>query len=98
MKQYFRYSAHFIFKSIIVPGIMGVLQAMEAIKILTDQVGVLSGKMLIFDGLSTTFYNVTLRSPNSKCIACNDRPLSNFTDYEEFCGTMSHDKVLTYSN
>ena len=67
---------------------------MEAIKILTDQVGVLSGKMLIFDGLSTTFHNVTLRSPNSKCIACNDRPLSNFTDYEEFCGTMSHDKVL----
>jgi adenylyltransferase/sulfurtransferase len=54
-----------------VPGIIGTLQALEAIKILSGVGDVLSQKLLLFDALSTRFTTVKLRSSRVGCAACS---------------------------
>uniref|UniRef100_A0A6P7GXD9 Adenylyltransferase and sulfurtransferase MOCS3 homolog n=1 Tax=Diabrotica virgifera virgifera TaxID=50390 RepID=A0A6P7GXD9_DIAVI len=78
-----------------VPGTIGVLQALETIKIITQSAGVLSGRFLIFDGSTSTFRNVKLRPRNPKCDVCGDEPtITTLIDYEQFCGSSAHDKVV----
>ena len=45
----------------VIPGIIGNLQALEAVKILTGIGNVLSGKLLLFDGLSQNFQKITFK-------------------------------------
>ena len=45
-----------------IPGVIGVLQALEALKILSDCGDVLSGKLLLFDGISSNFRTIRLRN------------------------------------
>ena len=49
---------------------------------------VLSGKMVIFDGTSSTFRNVKLRNRSAKCELCGDSPSITklLDDYGTFCG------------
>ncbi|CAG9826278.1 unnamed protein product [Diabrotica balteata] len=78
-----------------VPGTIGVLQALETIKIITQSAGVLSGRFLIFDGSTSMFRNVRLRPRNPKCDVCGDEPtITTLIDYEQFCGSSAHDKVI----
>nr|CAI5855134.1 unnamed protein product [Callosobruchus analis] len=70
-----------------VPGVIGVLQALEAIKILLGSSDVLSGRLLLFDGSATTFRNVKLR-PNG-----SNPTITKPIDYEQFCGASAHDKI-----
>ena len=51
-------------------GVIGSLQAMEAIKYLTGAGELLCGKMLIFDGLKMKFHIMTLNNKRSGCTAC----------------------------
>lgn len=76
-------------------GTIGVLQALEAIKIITNMPGVLAGRMLILDGADTTFRNVKLRDKCFKCKACQDPTelFRNAINYEQFCGSRADDKV-----
>lgn len=53
-----------------IPGMIGCLQAMEALKIITRKGSTLSGKMFIFDGFSFSSRVVTLREKQDGCIAC----------------------------
>lgn len=77
------------------PGVIGVLQALETIKIITKMPDVLSGRFLVFDGMTTTFRNVKLRPRNKNCDACGDNPtIRTLIDYEQFCGANAHDKVF----
>lgn len=69
------------------------MQALETIKIILD-LPVLSGRMLIFDASDTVFRNIKLRNKNLKCKICGEEPtIQELIDYEQFCGTKSHDKV-----
>lgn len=78
----------------VVPGTIGVLQALEAIKIIIGLPGVLSGRLLLFDGSNTTFRNVTLRPKNKNCDVCGENPkILDLIDYEQFCNAKAHDKV-----
>ncbi|XP_057672888.1 adenylyltransferase and sulfurtransferase MOCS3 isoform X1 [Diorhabda carinulata] len=78
-----------------VPGIIGVLEALETIKIIIGSPGVLSKKFLIFDGSTSTFRNVQLRNRNPNCDVCGDAPtIRDLIDYEQFCGSSAHDKVI----
>ncbi|VEN50255.1 unnamed protein product, partial [Callosobruchus maculatus] len=78
-----------------VPGVIGVLQALEAIKILLESSDVLSGRLLLFDGSTTTFRNVKLRPKNDKCDVCGSTPtITRPIDYEQFCGASAHDKIV----
>ena len=69
----------------VLPGIVGSLQASEALKLCLGAGDSLSGRLLLFDALSTEFSEVTLRrDPN--CPVCGDHPtITEYIDYVEFC-------------
>ncbi|GAQ86121.1 adenylyltransferase and sulfurtransferase [Klebsormidium nitens] len=58
----------------VVPGIIGSLQALEAIKVATGIGEPLSARMLIFDALTTRLQTVKLRGRSATCAACGDQP------------------------
>lgn len=59
----------------VVPGIIGCLQALETQKIIVGAGDVLSQRMLLFNGLKSTFRVVRLRGRQTACVSCGDRPL-----------------------
>lgn len=64
----------------ILPGIIGVIQATETVKIITGQGRTLSGRLLLYNALEMTFRELKLR-PNPV------RPvIETLIDYEQFCG------------
>lgn len=77
-----------------VPGAIGVLQALEAIKIILNISTGLSGRLLVFDGANCSFRNVRLRGRSPACNMCGDNAnIINLIDYEQFCGARANDKV-----
>jgi sulfur-carrier protein adenylyltransferase/sulfurtransferase len=71
----------------VLPGIIGVLQANEAIKILLGVGQSMAGRLLIFDALKTKFRELKLRR-DPKCPTCGegiDRSKIELIDYEQFC-------------
>lgn len=73
----------------VVPGIIGCLQALEAIKVAGAVGEPLSGRMLLFDALSARIRVVKIRGRSSQCEACGENAtltedhFRNF-DYEKF--------------
>lgn len=79
-----------------VPGVIGTLQALEAIKIVLKIDGVLTGRLLLFDGARAIFRTVKLRGKRNDCAVCSDLPIiTRLIDYEEFCGLRASDKDLS---
>lgn len=73
----------------VLPGIVGTIQANEAIKSILGTGELLIGRLLLFDALQTRFREVQL-SKNSGCPLCGDHPTINrLIDYEAFCGVDS---------
>jgi len=70
----------------VLPGVIGVIQATEAIKIILGQGHTLSGRLLLYDAMDMKFREVKLRhDPN--CPACGDNPtIGDVEAYEQFCG------------
>ncbi|XP_029162863.1 adenylyltransferase and sulfurtransferase MOCS3 isoform X1 [Nylanderia fulva] len=76
-----------------VVGTIGVLQALETLKIILNMPDVISGRLLLFDGTETKFHNVRLRPKNADCAICGEhRVIHELIDYEEFCGAKANDK------
>ncbi|MBI2907760.1 MAG: molybdopterin-synthase adenylyltransferase MoeB [Chloroflexi bacterium] len=76
----------------VLPGIVGLIQATEAIKIIVGVGESLAGRLLLFDALSMEFRQVKLRK-NPGCPICGENPtIHDLIDYQEFCGvpTASH--------
>ncbi len=70
----------------VLPGIIGTMQALEAIKLITGIGQPLLGKLLHVDTLSLRFRTFTLRR-DPECPVCSDHPtLTEPIDYEGFCG------------
>jgi sulfur-carrier protein adenylyltransferase/sulfurtransferase len=69
----------------ILPGIIGVLQATEAVKILLGLGNTLSGRLLQYDSLGMTFRTYKLRRDDA-CPGCGKNPtIKGYIDYEDFC-------------
>lgn len=69
-----------------VPGIIGCIQAIEALKLILEIGESLVSRLLLFDALSTEFRVVKLRR-DPKCPLCGDAPtVRELIDYEGFCG------------
>jgi molybdopterin/thiamine biosynthesis adenylyltransferase/rhodanese-related sulfurtransferase len=71
----------------VLPGIMGVLQATEVIKIVLGQGLTLAGRLLVYDALKTRFRELKLRRDES-CPTCGtgvDRSRIELIDYNQFC-------------
>jgi sulfur-carrier protein adenylyltransferase/sulfurtransferase len=69
----------------VLPGIVGSLQANEALKLALGIGESLAGRLLLFDALAAEFSEVTLRrDPN--CPVCGEHPtITEYIDYVEFC-------------
>ncbi len=69
----------------ILPGLVGVIQATETVKLLTGIGEPLVGRLLLVDALSMQFRTVRLRK-DPRCPACGTREITSLVDYEQFCG------------
>ena len=70
----------------VLPGIIGVIQAIEAIKLILEIGDSLAGRLLLFDSLAMQFREVKLRR-DPACPVCGDHPtITEPIDYHEFCG------------
>jgi adenylyltransferase/sulfurtransferase len=70
----------------VLPGLVGCVQALEAMKVILGAGTPLIGRMMHFDTLSTEIRVLKLRKdPN--CLVCSENPkITELIDYEEFCG------------
>ncbi|MDE3155091.1 MAG: molybdopterin-synthase adenylyltransferase MoeB [Acidobacteriota bacterium] len=70
----------------VLPGIIGTIQATEAIKLIIGAGEPLVGRFLIFDALRMRFRELKLRR-DPECPVCGERPtVRELIDYEQFCG------------
>jgi sulfur-carrier protein adenylyltransferase/sulfurtransferase len=70
----------------VLPGIIGALQANEAIKLILGVGDPLIGRLVLFDALKLRFRELKLRK-DPDCPVCSEHPtLTELVDYEEFCG------------
>ena len=69
----------------VLPGIIGTIQATEALKIILRKTDVLSGRFLVYDALAMTFKELKL-GKNKNCPICGENPrIKELIDYEQFC-------------
>jgi sulfur-carrier protein adenylyltransferase/sulfurtransferase len=70
----------------VLPGIIGAIQANEAIKIVLGAPDIMVNRLLLFDAWRMRFREMKLRK-NPDCPVCGDSPtIKELIDYEEFCG------------
>ena len=69
----------------VLPGLIGVVQATETIKLITGAGETLGGRLLLVDGLRMRFRTIDVaRDP--ECRACGTREITTLIDYDVFCG------------
>ena len=70
----------------ILPGVIGVIQATEAVKLIVGQGEPLIGRLLLYNALEMSFRTLKLRR-DKHCPVCGERPtITQLIDYEAFCG------------
>ncbi|OGX29440.1 MAG: molybdenum cofactor biosynthesis protein MoeB, partial [Omnitrophica WOR_2 bacterium RIFCSPHIGHO2_02_FULL_67_20] len=70
----------------VLPGIIGVIQATEAIKLILGQGEPLIGRLLLYNALKMEFREVALKR-DPACPVCGEHPtVKELIDYEDFCG------------
>lgn len=70
----------------ILPGLIGIVQATEAVKLILGTGEPLVGRLVLYDALAMRFRELKLRR-NTECPACGDKPtITKLIDYQEFCG------------
>jgi sulfur-carrier protein adenylyltransferase/sulfurtransferase len=70
----------------ILPGLLGVIQATETIKLILGSGDPLIGRLLLVDALGMRFRELKLRK-NPDCVVCGPNPtVTKLIDYEAFCG------------
>lgn len=79
----------------ILPGLVGVIQATEAIKLILGSGDTLIGRLLLVDALGMNFRQLRLKK-NPECPACGENPtITELIDYQEFCGIRGEEKPVT---
>ncbi len=74
----------------VLPGIIGVIQATETIKLILGAGEPLIGRFLIYDALRMRFRELKLRK-DADCPVCGTHPtVTKLIDYEQFCGVAPH--------
>jgi molybdopterin/thiamine biosynthesis adenylyltransferase/rhodanese-related sulfurtransferase len=70
----------------ILPGIIGLIQATEAVKFLTGLGDSLTGRLVHFDALAMRFREFKLRRDPACCVCGESPTLTQPIDYDSFCG------------
>ena len=77
----------------ILPGLLGVMQATEVIKLILGKGEPLIGRLLLVDSLNMKFRELKLRK-NPDCPVCGTHPtVTKLIDYQQFCGIQPEPKV-----
>jgi adenylyltransferase/sulfurtransferase len=72
----------------VLPGVIGSIQATEALKLALGIGDSLAGRLLLYDALAATFTEVTLRR-DPACPVCGEDPsITEYIDYVEFCSAV----------
>jgi len=70
----------------VLPGLVGLIQATETVKLILGKGDPLIGRLLIYDALGMKFDELKIRK-NPKCPVCSSKPeITKLIDYEDFCG------------
>ncbi len=81
----------------VLPGLLGLIQATEVIKLILGAGEPLIGRFLMVDALSMAFREVRLKK-DPACPACGDHPtVTKLIDYEQFCGVRGQEAPATTS-
>lgn len=76
----------------VLPGLMGLIQATEAVKLICGIGEPLKNRVLLFDALQMRFRELKLRQ-NPECPICGTQPtITHLIDYQEFCGIRGEEK------
>jgi adenylyltransferase/sulfurtransferase len=82
----------------ILPGLVGVIQATEAIKLILGKGQPLIGRLLLVNALDMKFRELKLRK-NPDCPVCGTHPtVTELIDYEQFCGIVPQEKEAPMQN
>src|SRR5579875_3424487 len=82
----------------ILPGLLGVIQATEVIKLILGKGDPLIGRLLLVDSLGMKFRELKLRK-NPECPVCGKNPtVTKLIDYKQFCGIMPEPKPTSVLN
>lgn len=80
----------------VLPGIVGSMQANEAIKVMTGMGTTLSGKLLLFDSLDFTSRYLNIRSNENNPVSGKNPTITELIDYEAFCaGPVAEKEILS---
>lgn len=75
----------------VLPGIVGVIQATEVVKLILGKGSSLVGRMVMYDALDMKFRELKLRR-DAECPVCGDNPsITELIDYDQFCGLPAND-------
>jgi adenylyltransferase/sulfurtransferase len=78
----------------VLPGLVGTIQATEAIKLILGIGEPLVGRLLLVDALGMQFRTMKIRR-DPTCPACGTHEIQELIDYEEFCGVVTEPTVQT---
>jgi adenylyltransferase/sulfurtransferase len=82
----------------ILPGLLGVVQATEVIKLILGKGEPLIGRLLLVDSLNMKFRELKLRK-NPDCPVCGTHPtVTKLIDYQQFCGIVPEEKPAPMQN
>jgi adenylyltransferase/sulfurtransferase len=82
----------------VLPGVIGTIQATEAIKLLTGIGETLIGRLMLYDALAMRFRELKLRR-NADCPVCGDHPtVTELIDYQQFCGVVPEPDPASFSD
>ncbi len=78
----------------VLPGIIGTMQATEAIKLIAGIGETMKNRLLLIDVAEMDFTELNVRK-NPDCVVCGNNPtVTKLIDYEQFCGMPAHDRSL----
>ena len=69
----------------VLPGLVGMIQATETLKLILGLGDTLAGRLLLMDTLRMRFRTIEVR-PDPDCPACGTREIRELQDYDAFCG------------
>ncbi len=76
----------------VLPGLVGVMQATEAIKLILGKGEPLIGRLLLVDALGMKFRELKLRKDPDCPVCGKTRTITKLIDYEQFCGIRGEEK------
>ncbi len=82
----------------VLPGTIAMIQATEAIKIISGMGRSLAGRFLRYDAMNMSFRELKLR-PDPSCPVCSANPtITQLIDYQQFCGMGRGDNAVSTEN